>query len=207
MRHICLTICVLLALAAPAAAVDHNLDTQVLAEINLARTAPRTYAGFLREFRRQFRGNYYVLPGSTTRMQTGEGVKAVDEAITFLSRVKPLPPLTWSEGLAAAAAELAEEQGNSGATGHTGRRSHGMRQRVERHGKWNRKIGENIGYGPEGARNMVMQLIIDDGVPDRGHRINTFSTDFKTAGVACGPHPHFGNMCVVDFTGGFTSSP
>lgn len=207
MRHICLTICVLLALAAPAAAVDHNLDTQVLAEINLARTAPRTYAGFLREFRRQFRGNYYVLPGSTTRMQTGEGVKAVDEAITFLSRVKPLPPLTWSEGLAAAAAELAEEQGNSGATGHTGRRSHGMRQRVERHGKWNRKIGENIGYGPEGARNMVMQLIIDDGVPDRGHRINTFSTDFKTAGVACGPHPHFGNMCVVDFAGGFTSSP
>ena len=195
--------CTILALASPASALDHNLATQVLAEINLARTEPRTYAGFLREFRGHFRGNYYVLPGSTTRMQTSEGVSAVDGAIKFLSRVKPLPPLTWSEGLAAAAAELADEQGNSGATGHTGRQSHGVRERIERHGKWMGRIGENIGYGPKGSRNIVMQLIIDDGVPDRGHRVNTYSTAFKTAGVSCGPHPRFGSMCVVDFAGGF----
>ncbi len=206
MRLFCVTMLALLALAAPATAVDRTMGMQVLAEINLARTEPRSYAGFLREFRRQFRGKYYVLPGSTTRMQTSEGVRAVDEAITFLSRAKPLPPLTWSGGLAAAAAELAEEQGGSGATGHTGRQSHGMRERIERHGKWDRKIGENIGYGPEGARNMVIQLIIDDGVPDRGHRTNTFNTEFKTAGIACGPHPRFGSMCVIDFAGGFTTA-
>lgn len=202
MRHFCLTICVLLALAAPAAALDHNLATQVLAEMNLARTEPRAYAGFLREFR----GKYYVLPGSSTRVQTSEGGSAVDEAIKYLSRVKPVPPLTWSEGLAAAAAELAEEQGRSGVTGHTGRQSHGMQERVERHGEWDGRIGENIAYGPEGPRNMVMQLIIDDGVPNRGHRINTFSPSYKTAGVACSSHPRFGNMCVVDFAGGFRDS-
>lgn len=201
-----MTICVLLAFAAPAAALDYSLATQVLAEINLARTEPRTYAGFLREFRGQFRGKYYVLPGSTTRIQTGEGVKAVDEAIKFLSRVKPLPILTWSEGLAAAAAELADEQGSSGATGHNGRQSHGVRERIERHGEWMRRIGENIGYGPKGSRSMVLQLIIDDGVPDRGHRINTFSKDFNTAGVACGPHPRFGSMCVIDFAGSFRTA-
>ncbi len=206
MRLFCVTICVLLALAAPAAPLDHDLATQVLAEINLARTEPRTYAGFLREFRNKFRGKYYLLPGSAARIQTGEGVKAVDEAIKFLSRVKPLPQLTWSDGLAAAAAELAEEQGRSGATGHTGRQSHGTRERIERHGKWERQIGENIGYGPEGARNMVMQLIVDDGVPDRGHRTSTFSASFTTAGVACGLHPRFGSMCVVDFAGGFRDS-
>jgi uncharacterized protein YkwD len=198
--------CVLLALASPAASLDNALGMKVLAEINLARTDPRAYAGFLREFRRQFRGKYYVLPGSAVRIQTGEGVAAVDEAIRFLSRSKPLPPLTWSEGLAEAAAELAEEQGGSGATGHTDRQSHGVRERIERHGKWERRIGENIGYGPTGPRNMVMQLIIDDRVPDRGHRINTFSRDFTTAGVACGPHPRFGSMCVVDFAGGFRDS-
>lgn len=203
MRHFCLTICMLLAFAVPATPLELNPGTEVLAEINLARTKPRIYAGFLREFRGQFRGKYYVLPGSATRIQTSEGVAAVDEAIKFLSRQKPLPPLVWSDGLAAAAAELAEEQGRSGATGHTGRLSHGMRERIERHGKWEGQIGENIGYGPKGPRNMVMQLIIDDGVPDRGHRINTFRTEFNTSGVACGPHPRFGNMCVVDFAGGF----
>jgi uncharacterized protein YkwD len=206
MRNVCVAICAFLLLASPASALDHDLAVQVLEEINLARTEPRAYAGFLRVFRRQFRGKYYVLPGSTTRIQTSEGGKAVDEAIRFLSRSKPLPPLAWSDGLAAAATELAEEQGGTGATGHTGRQSHGVRERIERHGKWERLIGENIGYGPEGARNMVMQLIIDDGVPDRGHRVNTFSRDFTAAGIACGPHSRFGSMCVIDFAGGFRDS-
>jgi len=203
MRLLYASICMLLALAAPAAALDQGMAGQVLAEINLARTAPRAYAGFLREFRGLFRGKYFVLPGSDTRTQTNEGVKAVDEAIRFLSRQKPLPPLTWSDGLAAAAAELAKEQGESGAVGHGGTQNDGMRERIDRHGKWNRQIGENIGYGPTEARNMVMQLIIDDGVPDRGHRKNIFSTVFRTAGAACGPHPGFGNMCAIDFADRF----
>jgi uncharacterized protein YkwD len=193
----------LLALASSSFARDHNLSKQVLAEINLARTQPASYAGFLRQFRTQFRGKYYELPGSTTRVQTSEGVKAVDEAITFLSRVKPLPPLTWSDGLSGAAGELAEEQGSTGGTGHTGPKSGDMRKRVERHGEWTGRIGENIGYGPEDARGMVMQLIIDDGVSNRGHRKNFFSTAFANAGVACGDHPRFGSMCVIDFAAGF----
>jgi uncharacterized protein YkwD len=205
MRLFYLTLCVLLALASPASALDQILTTQVLDEINLARTEPRTYAGFLRTFRGRFQGKFYVLPGRTipTRVQTSEGVKAVDEAIKFLVRQKPLRPLAWSDGLAAAAAELAKDQGRSGATGHFDRRSNGPRERIERHGKWERQIAENIGYGPEDPRGMVMQLIIDDGVPNRGHRVNTFNPSVRTAGVAWGPHPRFSTMCVIDFAGGF----
>jgi uncharacterized protein YkwD len=203
MRFLYLTICILLVLAAPATALDQDLARQVLEEVNLARSAPRAYAGHLRELRALFNGKYYLLPGSTTRMQTNEGARAVDEAIKMLSRQRPVAPLSWSDGLAAAAAELAEEQGRSGGTGHTGSQSRGMQERIDRHGTWLRSIAENIGYGPTDARNMVMQLIIDDGVPSRGHRKNTFSAAFDTAGVACGPHPRFGSMCVIDFAGGF----
>ena len=198
-----ITACLLLALAAPASAQDEDMARQVLAEINLARSAPRIYAGFLREFRGRFRGRSYQLPGSSTRVITVEGRGAVDEAIKYLSRQKPLPPLSWSDGLAAAADDLAEEQGRSGATGHAGRQSGGMKERIERHGRWERQIGENIGYGPENAREMVMQLIIDDGVKGRGHRKTIFTRAFTTAGVACGPHPRFDTICVIDFSGGF----
>ena len=180
-----------------------GLASELLAETNLARTKPRAYADFLREFRRQFQGKSYRLGNSRTLVRTVEGVKAVDEAIRFLSRQKPLPPLTWSDELAAAAAELVDEQGKTGATGHTGKSSGGMGARIERHGKWQGMIGENIGYGPGIARQMAMQLIIDDWVPDRGHRQNIFRQAFGTAGAACGPHPRFGTMCVIDFAGGF----
>jgi len=176
---------------------------EVLAEINLARTDPKAYAGFLRQFRRQFQGKSYRLPDSRTQVMTTEGVRAVDEAIRFLSRQKPLPPLSWSDGLAEAAADLAEEQAANGTVGHDGRKSGGMRERIERHGEWQGEIAENIGYGPAEARAMVLQLIVDDGVPDRGHRTNIYRRAIAVAGVACGPHPTFGTMCVIDFAGGF----
>lgn len=203
MRILYVIICLNFGLITQATAMDQGLARHVLAEINLARSEPRTYIGFLREFRGRFSGDSYLLQGSTTRVQSSEGRKAVDEAIRFLSRVKPQLPLTWSNGLAGAAAELAEEQGRTGGTGHTGRQSHGMQERIDRHGTWERQIAENIGYGPTDARNMVMQLIVDDGVPGRGHRKNTFSAAFDTAGVACGSHPQYGSMCVIDFAGGF----
>ena len=182
-----------------------TLAREILDEINLARTAPKTYAGFLRVFRQQFRSKEYRLRDSSTLVRTVEGAKAVNEAIVVLSRQLPLPPLAWSDGLAAAAAELAEEQRESGATGHEGMHHRGMRVRIESHGTWDGEIGENIGYGPDEAvaRDMVMQLIVNDGVPGRGHRENIYRRAFGTAGVACGPHPRYGQMCVIDFAGGF----
>ncbi len=184
-------------------AVDRDAGRQVLAEMNLVRTKPHVYAGFLREMRKNFKGKLYRMPGSKMLLQTSEGVAAVDEAISFLSRQKPLPALTWSAGLADAAAELVKEQSGSGGTGHNGKQSGGMRERIERQGTWDGRIGENIAYGPFDARLLVMQLIIDDGVPDRGHRKNHFSTAFGVAGVACGSHPDFEGMCVIDFAGRF----
>lgn len=197
------SLCLLLQVLAAATALGEPLDREVVAEINRARTNPRAYASFLREFRRQYQGKNYRLRDSATLVRTVEGVTAVDEAIAALSRQRPQPPLAWSDGLAAAAAELAVEQGESGATGHDGVTSGGMRVRIERHGAWSGEIAENIGYGPGEARAMVMQLIVDDGVPGRGHRKNIFHRSFGMAAAACGPHPRYGTMCVIDFAGGF----
>ena len=193
----------LLLFSATCFSAESYLAKQTLAEINLARKNPKAYADFLKKFRRQFRGSSYLLPGTQTMVGTNEGVKAVDEAIRFLSRQKPLPPLAWSAGLSAAAAELAEEEGVSGAVGHFGKSSRGPKERIERQGEWQGRIGENITYGPSDARQVVMNLIIDDGVPSRGHRENVFSRAFKLAGAACGPHPGFGTICVIDFAGEF----
>lgn len=178
--------------------------TQLLAETNLARTDPNRYIANLRELRRHFEGKFYRMPGSGATIVSNEGVAAVDEAIGFLSHQRPVSPLTWSQGLADAAADLVREQGQTGETGHKGR-SGDMQGRIERHGAWLKHIAENIGYGPDTARLMIMELIIDDGVPDRGHRKNIFNRSFTVAGAACGPHPRFRSMCVMDFAGRFYS--
>jgi len=44
----------------------------------------------------------------------------------------------------------------------------------------------------------MRQLIVDDGVADRGHREIVYSAELRFAGAACGPHPVYGTMCVID---------
>ena len=201
LRVVCLAVSLLSVLAGLAYASPEISARAVLEEMNLARTEPLIYAEYLKEFRKNFEGKFYRLPGMVIVVETNEGVAAVDEAINYLASQKPLPSLDWSPGLAAAAAELAEEQGKSGATGHNGLKSGGIAARVKRHQIEGRIIGENIAYGPSSARGMVMQLLIDDGVPNRGHRKNHFNPKFARTGIFCGSHPRYETMCVIDFWG------
>lgn len=178
-----------------------SLETGVVAELNLARTQPAAYADILRAYRSQIRGRY--LQRGDVRIILNEGATAVDEAIRALESARPLPPLSLSRGLSLAAADHAADQGRTGRTGHGGSDGSTMASRIERHGTWLRTIGENIAYGPETARDVVIQLIVDDGVPSRGHRKNIFNPDFLVVGIACGPHASYGTVCVQDFAWGF----
>ena len=170
----------------------------------LPGTDPRAYAAYVREFREFFDGNLVRIPGQTAAVLTREGVGAVDEAIDFLMAAEPAPPLTESDGMSRGATDHVEDQGPSGDTGHDGSDGSTPGERMDRHGSWNMIFAENLAYGPQTARDVVMGLIIDDGVPDRGHRRNIFDPRLHVIGVACGPHVVYRFMCVIDYAGEFT---
>lgn len=186
-----------LLLSPAVAAAAPALETAVLREINYARAAPRAYAGLLREYRKRFRGKIVDFPKEGVPLVTSEGVAAVDEAIAFLERQAPLPPLTWGDVLALAARDHAAAQ-RRGTVGHFGTDGSSPGDRVRRRGG-GPYIGETIAYGSTTGTAVVRQFIIDDGVADRGHRKMIFDTGFRYAGVGCGPHARFGAMCVVDY--------
>ena len=71
--------------------------------------------------------------------------------------------------------------------------------RLRRDGVRAELAAENIGYGPPTPSDVVRELIIDSGVPGRGHRRNTFHPAMAAAGVNCGPHREYTTMCVIDF--------
>ena len=98
------------------------------------------------------------------------------------------------------------DQGGYGATGHQGGDNSNPWDRMARFGRWIGTAGENISYGVSSPREIVMNLIVDAGVGNRGHRKNIFYAKFGVAGVACGRHARYGTMCVIDFAGGFIPS-
>lgn len=49
----------------------------------------------------------------------------------------------------------------------------------------------------------MLQLYIDDGVPNRGHRTNILSEKFKITGIASCEHSGFGGELVAVYAGSF----
>ena len=182
------------------------LEYAVVAEINKARTAPKEYASLLKEYKKYYDKKFLKLPGETPLI-TQEGVGAVVEAIRFLNSTKPASPLTPSKGMSSGARDHVVDQGSSGATQHKGSDGSQAWDRVNRYGIWEKSIGENIAYGSDKARSIVMFLIVDDGIPNRGHRKNIFDPDFRVIGVACGHHPTYRTVCVITFAGGYKEKP
>jgi len=182
---------------APAAA-DSSVARDLVSEVNLARTDPRAYAAKLRAHRRLYVGHVLRQPGQID-IVTQEGVAAVDEAIAHLERQRPVPALDHDEALAAAALDHVSDQGPKGALGHASSDGRNFTHRFTRRGAAPYG-GENIAYGsPQSAEAVVLQLLVDDGVRDRGHRKNIFQTGYRRIGAACGTHATYRYMCVTDF--------
>jgi uncharacterized protein YkwD len=168
----------------------------VIHEMNVARQDPAAYAEVLEQVRASYNGRSILLPGQT-RIFTREGLRAVDEAISYLRKARPLQPLILSPGMCRGTADHCAEQ-VGGEIGHGNPAG-----RMNRYGTWVAAWGENISYGKRSACDIVLALIIDDGLPARKHRANIFAAKFNYAGAAYGPHARYGSVCTIDFAGAF----
>src|SRR5688572_10078726 len=178
-------------------------ERDLINEINQARANPLLYATYLEKLKPQFTGKTYT-PAGKDPLTTEEGWNAVDEAIRFLKALKPLPPLSASNGLSLAALNHVKDQGRSGGTGHRSANSNLIEDRVKPYGQWSGAIGENICYGNDSARERLLTWLIDDGFPSRGHRRRLLGTEYQVAGISCGSHPQYSAMCVLTLAGGFS---
>jgi len=178
------------------------LEKEIIYEINLFRSDPAQYAEkYITPLAKNYQKNILQYPGDMP-IKTFEGVKALNECVRELKKATPKSILYPSEGLTKAAEDHCRDQSKTGRTGHIGSDNSNLKLRVDRYGKWKVRIAENIAYGNTSARQVIIFLLIDDNVKNRGHRINMLHPDFKLVGVSCGKHPVYSTRCVMDFAGG-----
>lgn len=177
---------------------NDEIAAGVVQEINLVRSNPSAYAANLEAIKKYYKGSIYLSP-TEGRITTFEGVTAVDEAIQALRVGKPLAPLKFSNGMSRAAMDHVIDQGGKGLVDHKGTDGSLAAIRLNRYGIWQNDIGENINFGRHTPREIVIALLIDDGVKSRGHRKNILQSKFAFIGTASGMHAKHGVMTVVDF--------
>ena len=188
-----------------------KLEQDIVNETNLLRANPAAYQPKLEGRLASFRGRRFQ-DADGVWVETAEGKRAVREAIAVLGLAPSccggaLTPLTRLEGLDDAAVAHAVDQGSTGAIGHRGSDGSQPHERVSAVGRWRGVTAENIYYGGRTAEEIVLGLLIDDGVADRGHRKVLLDSRLEVVGVACGPHKsEFEVVCVMEYAADFAST-
>lgn len=169
---------------------------QLLDELNLLRTQPARYAEFVEaKFSLLNAQGLYVHGGVQRRLTEGRAV--VDETLRLLRAASPLPPLRMASCLSRAAEDHRADRGPKGLLGHIGSDGSTPWQRVQRYAAPVLQCGDYLSYTYEAPRDIVMQYLVDDGVPTRGHRTGILDPGQRSFGAAFGPHARWQTMAVL----------
>lgn len=122
-------------------------------------------------------------------------VKSLERDLHRTPRLKKLQP---HRRLHQAASKHAQASGRSGTLGHTSSAGT-FEQRLRPLADEFNFLLENCDYGSSEAIDIVMNLLIDRGVPDVGHRKNILHKDINTIGVSIAPHKSYQANCVQVF--------
>ncbi len=137
-----------------------------------------------------------ILNENLSGSYTAENVSSL---IKTLNQTKNITPLKPAEGLSKAATYHAKDMGKAGTIGHNSSDGTSTFVRVRKYAKGG-YMGENCSYGPSNPIAIVLQLLVDDGVPSLGHRNTILSEKYTHIGVAIEPHKIYGHNCVQDFS-------
>lgn len=156
---------------------SQELAKKIIAELNRVRTDPQAYADWLESQKQHYQGMILNFPGEQS-VRTNRGLRTLNEAIAFVRAQQPLPALTDSEELLTNAADQVEAIINQ--------------QRLDHH-------TNNLVYNRVTPEAIVMQLVVDDGFPDRRHRLAVFQEDYQHTGIVCQEIEVYNQICAIAY--------
>ena len=176
-----------------------RIKREVIAESNRIRTNPKAYIPILEGYLKNFDGNLLTLPDKHEILETEEGPRAYKEAIEFLKNQKPINVIEYDEEASKVALEYSKFLSNS-KEGQVEDENQ-IEQRVEKYLDYDYSISENIDFGGSTGIEVIVNLLVDDGVKNRTHRENLFSDKYEYYGVGVFEHPDYDFCTVIDYFG------
>jgi hypothetical protein len=183
-----------------------QLCEEIFETISKLRESPKDFALTVKETFEYYRPDNVLHRPGTVPLQTREGVEGAVELFKELEEIDSLPPLEFSLGLTLAALQHCTDTGPLGIVGHIGSRETSLQKRVESFGKWTGNLVEALDYGSCNAFEVVLSLLVDDGLATRPHRKALLNQNFKKIGLGAGPHSEFKTVVCLLFAVGFNDN-
>ncbi len=153
-----------------------DIEKDVYNYLNFARTRPKEFC------------EKFVIPN------WDKNNSYENSLVEKMMSLKPMGTLLPDRKLYASADCHAIVSGELGFVGHTRSVNRKTKKKCDSY-----FMGECISYGCGSGLSIVLQLLIDDGVPSLGHRYICLSEGFIEVGISIRKHAKYGVNCVLDF--------
>ena len=120
--------------------------------------------------------------------------RSLKKDLNKLDKLQVLEPDKVLHEIARGHAEISGKRGTTGHQRFKSRYSNLFKQGFT-------SYAENCAYGFEDAVKNVMELLIDEGISNLGHRKNILNPEFNAIGVSIIPHKRYQFNCVMSFGG------
>jgi len=158
----------------------NNVEKEVIFYCNLVRVAPKKFL--------QTIVPKYI---SSRKLDNSSYLTSLQRD---LKKSKKLPPLTANNDLYEVAKVHAVSSGKKGTIGHQN-----YTKRFQHLNDVFSVDGENCDYGNSEAIDIVFSWLIDEGIPNLGHRKNILDPEFNHTGVAIAPHKTYEVNAVMTY--------
>lgn len=180
-----------------------ELARKVVKEINKVREDPTSYIEKIENQMRYLQGSLLKIPGQEAII-TNEGELAYEEALGYLKNKEGVKKLKSWKPINLVCEDHVNDIGEKGLITHDSSDWKNLGERAGKYCKWQGAINENLDFGNTTAENIVIAMLIDDGVADRTRRENIFNNDFNYIGAACGDHKEYHICTAIVFLSDFS---
>ena len=178
------------------------IQRDLLIELNNLRKNPKSYIPLIEsEMKSLKKNNILKKRDSNLQIQTIEGKDAYIDAINFLEHQQSVPPLKEESRLNSAALDLVKDIGSRGIVSHQDSNGQYVSERIEKYCEWDYSASEVIEVSSKNPQDILISLIVDDGLKNRPDRITLFNQAYKFVGISCGMHTEYEIVTVIVFTG------
>jgi uncharacterized protein YkwD len=128
-------------------------------------------------------------PAAYAKSLTGGPADDVASSIAALTKMPPAPALTCDPRLVAAANKHLTDLNQRGVISHTGADGSSPMTRIQEQGVHAMMTAENLSVGMTTGPDVIRQLAVDAGLPNKPHLRDLTNLHFQYVGIACGGEP------------------